>query len=350
MNVAITADLHLSSRHPERYETLVALFELLLDRGIDQVIIAGDLFDTSQRNVAEFEAICQRDAFQPLKLWIIPGNHDAALQATQFTASNVTVINSPKTIRPAPTGMPFLMLPYQLGVTMGDALAQHAGALQGEPWVLIGHGDWSGGLRVPNPTEPGVYMPLTRSDVEQFRPKHVFLGHIHRPLDEPPVHYVGSPCPLDITETGPRRVLVFDAATGRIEPMRAPSPFIFFDERLVIVPVDDEAAYLRQQIAQRIDSWQLEMVNRQQARVRIKVSGYSADRSALPQVIEEAFADFEFYAQPDLTEVSSSQDVERHFLASRVRDYLNALDWSTEAEEPTRAEILLNALHVIYRD
>ena len=101
------------------------------------------------------------------------------------------------------------MIPYLPGKTMGDVIGMFADDIEPREWVLCGHGDWLEGRRSPNPYEPGTYMPLTRSDLTQYQPAQVFLGHIHARRDEP-IHYPGSPCGLDISETGRRRFLLFD--------------------------------------------------------------------------------------------------------------------------------------------
>ncbi|MCH7720116.1 MAG: hypothetical protein IH988_03880 [Planctomycetes bacterium] len=50
-------------------------------------------------------------------------------------------------------------------------------------------------------------MPLTRADLETHNPSLTLLGHIHAPYDGPPIYYPGSPCPIDMSETGLRRFL-----------------------------------------------------------------------------------------------------------------------------------------------
>jgi len=82
---------------------------------------------------------------------------------------------------------------------MGEALEGGSAQLTSLEWLLVGHGNFSGGLQAQNPLEPGFYMPLTSKDIERYHPREVFLGHIHDPPDPPRVHYCDSPCGLDIT-------------------------------------------------------------------------------------------------------------------------------------------------------
>lgn len=233
---------------------------------------------------------------------------------------------------------------------MGDALARFTGNLPAGEWVLIGHGDWVDGLRVPNPVEPGVYMPLTRRDVETYRPGRIFLGHIHRYMDSRPVHYVGSPCGLDITETGRRRYLVYDTEQNRIQPRALSTDIIFFDECFLVLPVQDEIGYLRQQIAARKRAWALQPDEYQKARIRIRVRGYSANRHAISELLKREFQGFTFYKGqgPDIGEVSTSTDIEKDYLAQAALASLEEMEWHFGNEEPDRDEAILAALHLIY--
>jgi len=217
-------------------------------------------------------------------------------------------------------------------------------------WVLIGHGDWAGGLRTPNAAEPGVYMPLSRRDLEKVQPARVFLGHIHAARDVPPVHYVGSPCGLDITETGRRRYLVYDTDANLVESLTLTTPVLYFNELLVVMPVEDEEATLHALVAKRRQEWALTPAERSKTQLRVKVAGYSADRAALRRTLLEAFAGFTFYKglEPDIGDVFIADDLERQYIADQVRASVEALVWAEEAEEPGRNEILLEALHIVY--
>ena len=354
MKIAVTADVHLTTvnRNPERFQVLENILERLHISGIDTLIIAGDLFDASSQNVSEFESIFSREELRNIKLYIIPGNHDPSLDYSQFTLDNLTVFSEPEIVRFAGDTLPILFVPYLPNKNMGEIVASYAQQLEPERWILVGHGDWSSGLRMGNPYEPGVYMPLTRQDIDSFRPATVFLGHIHSPMDRPPVYYVGSPCGLDITETGYRRILLSDLSTGITEEMAVDTPHIYFNETFVIVPVDGEEAFLRQQIADRIQSWELKPGDEQKVRLRIKVSGYSADRRKLLPVIMKSIGSFNFYnnEEPDLSEVLISTDSERNYIADSVKTKIENLQLPVGPEDPSKEEIILDALHFIYGD
>jgi len=115
MKVAITADLHLTNRfqHPERFQTLENIFGSLVQAEIDTLIIAGDLFDSSSKNPAEFEVLCQEERFQSLNYLLLPGNHDPTLSSSDFSLTNIRVISEPEVISLDDESYPFLFIPYR---------------------------------------------------------------------------------------------------------------------------------------------------------------------------------------------------------------------------------------------
>ena len=351
MKVAITADLHLTNRfeHPERFQTLENILVSLDQAEIDTLIIAGDVFDSSLKNPAEFESLCQDERFRGLNLILLPGNHDPTLSSADFTLPNIRVISEPEIINLEDETYPFLFIPYQESKTMGEILAFFHDQLTQDRWNLVGHGDWSSAQQ-PNPYEPGVYMPLTPTDIEIYRPATVFLGHIHSPLDHPPVYYPGSPCGLNITETGKRRILVYDTAERQVEAAAVDSPVIYFDESLLIVPVENESEYLREEVSRRIAGWNLLPEDTDKVLLRVSVKGFSTDRRRLMTVLKEAFKEYAFYdnQEPDLTKVWISDDSELNSIAGSVKDRINSLNWPSGIEEPSKDDIIFEALKVIY--
>jgi DNA repair exonuclease SbcCD nuclease subunit len=192
-------------------------------------------------------------------------------------------------------------------------------------------------------------MPLTRADLAGTEPAVVLLGHIHTPYDGPPVYYPGSPCPLDVNETGPRRFLVFNTETMEISDQRVDSPRVYFNETVVMLPVADEAAFLRDQLRDRIRDWGLPEGWEDRVQVRLRVVGYTIDRAAVEEVAKEAISDFAFYGEgPDISALDHTQDADRIEIARQVQEWIEGLEWSRDPAQPTKDEILREALAVIY--
>lgn len=350
MKIAITADVHLTREkdHPERYNALKNILEKITREGIDTLIIAGDLFDKTYRNYAEFDKIATE--YDHINFHIIPGNHDKMLDKKAIASENVEIYSSPSVERLDDTDLLFFFVPYRKDATMGEIIASKKDELPENEWILIGHGDWGTRITEFNPLEPGVYMPLSQKDIELFRPLQVFLGHIHQPTDEEFVCYPGSPCGLDVTETGKRRFVIFDTETIDIESEGVDTDIIYFSENIVILPLEDEETYLRNKIKEIIKDWGIEEEDKPKVIVRIKVKGYTRDIRKLKQVVKEEFKDFRFYNEEDVdvSEVFLSENYELEEIAMMVAEKIREINWPQELLQPTYDEILFHALKVIY--
>jgi DNA repair exonuclease SbcCD nuclease subunit len=290
--------------------------------------------------------------FRQIQFHIIPGNHDSSLKNTKFALENVTVYSDPQILKLDFFSTPFLVLPYQNGKTMGEFVASFSTELTPNDWILIGHGDWIQGMREVNVFEPGVYMPLTRMDLDTYQPLHAILGHIHRPMDYHNLHYPGSPCPLDITETGKRRFLIFDQESGSVLSKPVESDTLYFQESIILFPMENEEMYIRKLIRSRISGWNLSKPESAKVQLRIRVKGYSSNRRHLEQIIKDELTGWMFYKNegPDISDVLDSDDMDRAEIAARVSRSIENLDWPQHEDQPDKDRILLEALKVIYGD
>lgn len=352
MRIAVTADAHLTSRdeHPGRYKALENILVQAVEEEVETIIIAGDLFDASRQVYADFEALCQDSRFGHLRVQVIPGNHDPDIRQGDVVAPGLDIITEPRLTTLDEDGLEFLFIPYEDHKTMGEQIALFADRLTSNRWVLVGHGDWAEGLQTSNPYERGVYMPLTRKDVELFQPTKAFLGHIHLPLEHGRVLYPGSPYPVDISETGYRRFLLFDTETFEVESRRVDTDVIYFDEHLVVLPVEDEKAFAVDQASRLIEQWSIDDADGEKVQVRVNLSGYSANRRALADIVKKAFSRFRYYRDeaPDISGVRASSDIDRHQIARKARAWIEGLDWLSGPGEPGGDDVLLAALHIIY--
>jgi DNA repair exonuclease SbcCD nuclease subunit len=69
MRIAITADLHLTSRAkaPQRYAAFEDILAQAIEMHIETILIAGDVFDASLRDYSEFDALCQDPNYRHLQ-------------------------------------------------------------------------------------------------------------------------------------------------------------------------------------------------------------------------------------------------------------------------------------------
>ncbi len=345
MKVAITADVHLSAgdNHPERYNALVSILDSLVKQEIQILIIAGDLFDKDCSNYIRFEDICGQ--YPQIDIHIIPGNHDPDISRSAIVGENIRIYDSPSLQEF--DGLSFVFLPYSATIGMGDNLGEYR---PDKRWILVGHGDYFGGMKQRNPYEKGTYMPLYRKDIEKFSPWKVFLGHIHKPMNINSLYYPGSPCGIDINETGRRRYLVFNTATGHITSETLQTDVIYLQEKFLVIPDENEVERLRNDAEGRIAAWELTEDDRKRARIRIKATGYSSDREAIMGCLKTVFAEFSFVKdeEPDISSLYVAKDNRRNTIARRVLQLIEEMDWEFGGSEPEKEDVIEAALSVIY--
>jgi DNA repair exonuclease SbcCD nuclease subunit len=354
LRIAVTADIHLTQpqSHPGRFLALENILDQMLQNDISTLIVAGDLFHQSGQNYVDFDTLCSGNKYENLKIYAIPGNHDAHLSNSLITAQNVEVIDQPRKIQIGESSPDWLMIPYKPGTDMGRQLAEFSEELKPGEWILVAHGDWIPGIRPPNPMEPGVYMPLTHSDLSQFQPARVFLGHIHKFQEHGNLYIPGSPYPMDVTETGIRRFLVMDTYTGKVESLPVQTDVVYFDETLLVSPVQDILSEIRRAALEMRSRWNVDPGLESRVQLRLKVRGYTADLRMLKQALNQVFHDIAFYRreEPDLRDVHLNTDEDLMELARHVVARVKALDWPEGPEQPTRDEILASALRTVFED
>ena len=349
MRIGITADLHLTAReeHPERYNSLENILSQLETQGSRTLLIAGDLFDKDFHNYSEFERLCKK--YPQIQIHIIPGNHDPNISTKSIVAPNIHIYTSPTAVEFGSTT--FFFIPYKEKTKMGEQIAASVGSIRDKEWVLVSHGDYYGGVKERNPLEPGTYMPLSKENVDIFKPRAVFLGHIHKPHNRDNIYYPGSPCGLDITETGKRKFLIYATDNNSVDWVGVSNDIIYFDETFVIVPSEDEVPILQNEVRKRIKSWNLEPAEETKVVVRVQAIGYATDRSAILSVLKEGFNKFRYYdEEPSIEDLSVNPDQQLKTVAERTMKLIDKLDWNFGGDEPEKEDIKLAVLNLIYGD
>ena len=348
MKVAVTADLHLAIKEdcPERYNALESILRQIEAQSIETLLIAGDLFDKDFHSYAEFESLCKK--YPQIQIHIIPGNHDAGISEKSIVGPNIHIYTTPTAVILGSTA--FLFAPYKEKVRMSEQIATLQEEIRGKDWALVSHGDYYGGMKEPNPLEPGTYMPLSRENIATFGPRAVFLGHIHKPINWGNVYYTGSPCGLNISETGKRKFLLYDTLDGSIVSPVVATDVVYFDESFIIVPLDNEIPLLKQEIAERIKSWDLDPSDYSKVIVRVQAVGYAVDRSAILSALREDFDRFRYYSDegPSIESLLTSTDRQLDAIAERTMKLIDELEWDLGGDQPEVESVKIAALNVIY--
>jgi len=353
MKIAITSDLHLKTKKesPGNWNALSDILAKMLSENIKTLIIAGDLFNKESQNYPEFDQFCKNPEYREsgIHFYIIPGNHDPSIKQQYFTSDNITVFSEPAIISIGEPRVTFLFVPYLPAKSMGEVLAEYGKNLE-STWIIIGHGDYITGIRNPNPYEPGIYMPVSRNDIQYYNPTRVILGHIHKKSNYGSVYYPGSPFGLDINETGKRSFIILDTGTLEISEKTIDTDIIYFNETLISLPTNNEFDYFERKLQEMIDRWDINKNEIPKVRVRLKVKGYTSDKGRLLEVIKKNLKDFTFYnnEEPDLTGVSIFNDPERIVIVEKLNSEIEKLD--LDSEITSKEDILEKALHIVLRE
>jgi len=353
MKIAVTADVHLKTKEksPERWNALSNILDKMLSEDIKTLFIAGDLFNKESQNYSEFDQFCKNTKYtsSQIKFYIIGGNHDPSIKQQYFTSDNIRVFDKSEIIKLGEPPAAFLFIPYLPAKPIGEVIAEYKENLP-KLWILIGHGDYMAGLRDPNPYEPGIYMPLTRNDIQYYNPAKVLLGHIHKKINLGKVHYPGSPCGLDINETGKRSFLIINTGTLEVVEKVIDTDYIFFNETLISLPTANEFEYMERKIQEMVRKWNISKNEVPKVRIRLKIKGYTSNKNKLLEITKDVLKDFTFYnhEKPDLTEVSIFNDPERMTIVEKLRNEIEKLKWDNEIT--SKEDILEKALHIILKE
>lgn len=265
MKILHTADWHVGktvrghSRADEHRAVLDEIVAITRERGIDIVVVAGDLFDTASPTPESEHIVYQallglRDA--GAHVVVIAGNHDNPNRllavAPLFGELSVRVLAHPT--RPDDGGVVDLvardgatarlaLLPFvsQRGIVRADDLMRGSGAEHALAYAdryqrlsevmaggfhadhvnvivahaFVGGGVLGGGERSAH-TVLDYFVPAT---VFPASAHYVALGHLHRAQSMPgptQIHYSGSPLAMDFSEERDVKVVnVVDAEPGR---------------------------------------------------------------------------------------------------------------------------------------
>lgn len=284
MKILHTSDWHIGqelsgwSRQIEHDAFFEQLEQIVLERDVDALLVAGDVFDHQNPSAAAqrvfYDALVKLRRAKPnLSTIVIAGNHDAAgrIEAPRalLTAFGVHVVGSvqrrdgiicPEThlvpLRDRRgeaaawvAALPFLRpvdLPPLAREVDGSpiiesvrALYEEAGHIAvkrigGEPLIMTGHLHVAGGLESEG-AERRILVGGEHAvppDVFPSAAFYVALGHLHRPqhIGRPAVRYSGSPFPMSATERDYQHgVTLVDLEAGAVPEhiiLRRRIPFI----------------------------------------------------------------------------------------------------------------------------
>lgn len=272
-----------------QWEALARAVRFAIDREVDAVCIAGDLFD--HVSIAMETEISVRDAIEQLAgnrihVLYVCGNHDpwgvfsdqSANAYVHFFQSDMPEVLTLKTRG----GTPFKVVgcSHMSKAERRNIISTFPSKADSMPWIGIAHASVPSALTVSGKER---YMPAALSDIERLGYDYFALGHIHiRQMLSERVGYSGSLQGLNIKETGDKGGLYvrIDGPSIEVEPVNfAPIHWIQMD---IDVSSSSDTEGLSRQLENRIlETLESERRMVASSAVRLILSGRTALKRSL---------------------------------------------------------------------
>lgn len=184
----------------QRLRTVAAVAELAVERRVDAVLVAGDVFDDNAVSDQTLRRTLEAMRAFPGPWVLLPGNHDAALAESVWTRMTRLGL-LPDNVRPALSPEPLLLCDDRLAVLPAplarrrepedltawfDAAETPAGAVR----VGLAHGSVDNRL----PADAATGNPIADTRADSARLDYLALGDWHGTLEiAPRTWYAGTP-------------------------------------------------------------------------------------------------------------------------------------------------------------
>jgi len=197
-------------------EALTAAGRLAAELGCSAVTIGGDLYEHERAGVGTGRFLADTFAsWQPMRVLISPGNHDALLPASLYRRtewpSNVTVFGSPQ-LEPVALadGLTVWGLAHREPAWQGDPLADARVTADSGVHLALFHGAELGS----RPEGKSIHGPFRAERIRAAGFAAALCGHYHRRrLDTATgLLYPGTPEPLSFDDEGGRGPVLVDVA------------------------------------------------------------------------------------------------------------------------------------------
>jgi hypothetical protein len=168
------------------------------------------------------------------------------------------------------------------------------------------------------------------------------------------VHYPGSPCPVDRSETGRRSYIDLDLATGAVQRVGIRSGLLYLRHRIPVIPGPGEIRHVRSFVLAMAEGIQLSDSEMETVRVSLEVTGFAQSRAevaeALRAALVERFGRKEY--EIDTSGLLAADDPSRAALAAEAYRRLTGMkgegSWPSEPEAPDVEQAAEQALKLAY--
>lgn len=248
-----TGDLHLglqfksmkldsSKRRLELWDTFERIVNTAIEKKVDFLFIAGDLFEESYFTYKDIKRVHNiLSKAEDVKILIVAGNHDTLNRNSLYNLvqwpENVTLFSSVGIEKKEFEDKNTVVYGYSWdsGENDKDLFKDFEGIDITKTNILIIHGD-----AISKDTK---YLPLDIYRIQRLGFDYIALGHIHKPeIISDRAAYCGSPEPLDFGETGQHGIIM-----GTIDNKNTSIEFVPFSRRIfldITVNLDESMGYM----------------------------------------------------------------------------------------------------------
>jgi exonuclease SbcD len=294
------ADIHLDSRleglsaypgapvellRSATRRAFTALVDLVLEEGVDFLVIAGDLYDGDWRDyntglffVAEMRRLDQAG----IRVVIALGNHDAESELTrQLTLpANVTVFGTrkPETVRLDAHRVALHGQSFREAATKDNLAVHYPAPVPG--WFNVGvlH------TALEGQTVHANYAPCAVAELQARGYDYWALGHVHehRVVGEAPwIVYPGNLQGRSVRELGPRGAVLVEETGGRVAVTRRPLNVVQWDHLELDVSGAKDVAEVVRRVGTEFVSRVGQLERRVPLAVRVTLTGRTAAHGEL---------------------------------------------------------------------
>jgi exonuclease SbcD len=342
-----TADLHLSrpfgflppqlaeERRRDQRKVLTRIADLAIEREVDLVLIAGDLFDSADPDPTDLEAVIReltRLGESGRRIFAIPGNHDYVSQGSfwqRMTIPGLHVFLEPEWQSIVLDDLGITIHGVAFHKMQSERRAFEGLELADTPSVVMAHASYEA---FEGQIER--YHPFSAAEIPQAA--YIALGHYHRFNPIGSGCYPGTPegISFDAPETEDRFVVVGEVGGGQ-EQVKV-NARIMRSSEIDCTSFDSQASLL--------DA--VRKLCEPNALIQVKFTGCANSEVAKAlDGLADRFKESCLYLSPDLTGLSLPTDLAEGDLTIRGR-FCRYMLQQIEAAEPERQKLLRRALEI----
>lgn len=342
-SVLHTADVHLRSDAPERFDALDRVLETADSGNYDVFTVGGDLFDRPE-DVESIRTDLRNDLFsnRPFDIVLIPGNHDVdAFRDDVFFGDSVTVLMAePFEHWTAPsgelriTGVPYVDRPSnELFLALGDR----------EPFdgteICLLHCSLDAPFdgQATGDEDQHRYFPVTEDILGELGFDYYLAGHYHTPhkvtvSNGAEFAYPGTPASTRSTETSQRRVCTLDTDDGI--GFESITSFHYASETFQVTPGSED------EVIRAVDRW-VDRHVRSSTEASIDIEGFiDVNEEEFDTRLSEAVGDIDY-----TNDTRTAGQLLAHPIYRSFEEELEGADWDDE----TKAAVIDLTLEVFSR-